>query len=133
MLNIQSPFWDRLRRRIFKPETMRLDSKYFPESTKDVIPIKTLLQHGALVLGQREARGLYRGKILNLGFLDPFDRVARVEVENLVRAKFPQLSGIHVYQITSSDFVDIVRKIYGIDVSQEYPSLNKAKTTPPSP
>lgn len=53
-------------RRLFSPkaEVFELDPKYFPESTQNVFPLEMVLRHGVLPLG-------YKGKKLNVGFLDP--------------------------------------------------------------
>ncbi len=53
-------------RRLFSPkaEVFELDPKFFPESTQNIFPLEMILRLGVLPLG-------YKGKKLNVGFLDP--------------------------------------------------------------
>ena len=56
----------------FEVDFFHLNPNYFPELTKDLIPLEMVLRYGVLPLGFKSEFGFFRRrKHVNLGFLSP--------------------------------------------------------------
>ena len=96
----------------------RLDANYFPESTKAIFLPEEIVEMGILPIGIKTTAGIFKGrKFLNVGFIHPDDKALVRKVEALAKARLPQenLAGIKPYLILLDEFLEVLRKNYGID------------------
>ncbi len=95
--------------RLRKIDAFHIDTKYFPESTRRLIPTEMMLRFGALALG------IKGGEYINIGLLDPRRLEARDAIGNLVRREGKRP---HFYAIDPSGFVSVLNTHYGLDSSK---------------
>src|SRR5579883_2363825 len=56
----------------YRVDFFHLDGKFFPRQTSGILSLETILRYGVLPLGFKNEYGIFkRGRILNLGMLDP--------------------------------------------------------------
>jgi hypothetical protein len=90
-----------------------LDSRYFPETTKNLLSPDEILRFGALPLGSKKSTKLFRsGTIVNVGMLDPSDTSAIKAMEAIFRSRGNAL-GIKVFLILADQFLDALDRVYG--------------------
>ncbi len=103
----------------FEIDFFYLDAKYFPLVTKHALELPEILRFGTLPLGLKKREGfLSKGKLLNIGFLNPSNQQNVKEVEKIVRQKLHthQVTDIKIYLILADQFLHIVREVYGLDI-----------------
>ncbi len=103
----------------FEIDFFYLDAKYFPLVTKHALELPEILRFGTLPLGLKKREGfLSKGKLLNIGFLNPSNHQNVKEVEKIVRQKLHahQVTDIKIYLILADQFLHIVRDVYGLDL-----------------
>src|SRR5690606_15468033 len=77
-----------------------LEPKYFPQSTRDLFPVKTMIRLGLLPLGLKRTRGFFRtGRILNIGLLDPSAKQSIHSAEQLAATQVEGLRGVKPYLV----------------------------------
>jgi hypothetical protein len=93
-----------------------LDSRYFPQVTRDLLPVEAIVRFGALPLGYKTVPGLFRSrKLLNLGLLDPARQDVVDAVTEVVRPVVGEaLAGVKTYLVLASDFVPLVDKVFAL-------------------
>ncbi len=93
-----------------------LDSRYFPEVTRELLPVDAIVRFGALPLGYKTVPGLFRSrKVLNLGLLDPAREDAVDAVTEVVRPVVGEaLAGVKTYLVLAADFVPLVEKVFAL-------------------
>ena len=107
----------------FAVDFFHLDARYFPEVTRQALPIELILQSGALPLGLKtEFRWFRKRKILNLGLLDP----SRKDLEQLIhsaKALATDLLGeeihdVKLFLILADQFLEVLDEVYQVSDSQ---------------
>lgn len=105
----------------FEVDFFHLNPNYFPESTKDLIPIEMVLKYGALPLGfKTESRFFRRRKLINVGFLSPYRKNFLAEVEKFVldHREGQTFEAVRIYLILADQFLKVLKKTYGISEDQ---------------
>lgn len=100
-----------------------LNPDYFPEGTRGVLSVDSVLKLGALPLGIKEEKRWFRPAqtVLNIGLIDPWKRGIIDEVEAAVT---PELRRMHphlyikLYLVLADQFLDTVKKAYGVGPSE---------------
>jgi hypothetical protein len=98
-----------------------LDAKYFPQETKDLLPISEILKWGALPLGSKTEYRLFRkGKILNFGLLDPGQPGVAQALETLAKQKFTssRITRLKFFLVLADQFLGVVQTVYGLSPEQ---------------
>ncbi len=101
----------------FEVDFFHLNANYFPEATREIIPLDMVLKYGVLPLGFKNEFRFFRSrKLLNLGFLSPYRKNFLTEVENFVlsKSKDSSFEGVRVYLILADQFLRVMKKVYGL-------------------
>ncbi len=96
-----------------------LQPELLPESTRDWIEPKLLLQWGILPLGfKQEGHWLKAKKILNVGMLNPTEENIR-SLEGLLATllRHHGVDGVRPFLILADPFLDVIEHVYGISES----------------
>lgn len=98
-----------------------LDPEFFPESTKDLLPVDLMARLGVLPLGYKLEPGLFkRKKVLNIGVVNP----SRSDGLDELKAFLAQKSGqdaapnIKLYLILGDQFLRVLEQVYGARESE---------------
>ena len=95
-------------------EHFHLDPNYFPEDTKDLIAIPTILALGALPLGVKKGfRFFKRVRLLNVGLVAPKDRESKKQLKDLAIATGH--SSIAPYRVQVPEFLEVLEVIYQVN------------------
>lgn len=95
-----------------------LDAAFFPQTTRDLFPVETILRDGVLPLGIKNSFWLFRTRrILNVGFLSPNKEMCR-KIEALARSREKGLSGIRPFRIGKREFLSVLASVYEIPESK---------------
>jgi hypothetical protein len=110
--------------RLFSPSSdidlFQLQPKYFPQQTKNLFDVETILRFGVLPLGSRVRGGFFGSrKIINLGFLTPRKTEVVQEVKNRVLSQQRGADGkaekidFRVFLILADQFLAVMESVYG--------------------
>jgi hypothetical protein len=102
----------------FAIDFFHLDSKYYPEVTRDLFAPEMLVRLGMLPLGFKTEKKLFRTqKVLNLGLLDPSRRDAVDEAMRAAVTKLGdgQVQGVKVFLVLADQFLSVLSRVYGMD------------------
>jgi hypothetical protein len=105
----------------FAVDFFHLEAEYFPQVTRDLYPVDTLVRLGLLPLGFKVEKRLFRSKkILNLGLLDPSRRAAVDEALEAAVAKLGprEVQGVKVFLTLPDQFVTVLSQVYGQTAEQ---------------
>lgn len=94
-----------------------LDSAYFPEATKKLLPLTVIREFEVLPLGFKTDYSFFRKKrTLNLGMIHPEQKDIVKNVEAICRKTLGEggFDGIHVYLITREEFQKILKEVYHV-------------------
>lgn len=90
----------------------RLDPQYFPESTRALFPVETLMSQAILPLGTKsEFSWFKRRQRLNLGAVNAGQRDG--EVRNFLKERGIQDS-VRIYSVLPDEFMTILKRVYGV-------------------
>lgn len=90
-----------------------LDPRYFPETTRDIFSLETLIQNGILPLGiKTERKWFKKTATLNVGMLSPDQKPILETIEKLAREKNPQINAVRPYLIIPEQFMTILETVY---------------------
>jgi len=106
-----------------KHEIFHLKPEFFPKTTEEALPVEAVLKYGALLLGFKNTyRYLRPCRYLNIGCLDPRNKGALREIEQIARAHLKiDWNGTHVYQILNDEFIEILKSVYRVPESDCLP------------
>lgn len=97
-----------------------LDPRFFPEVTRSLIPVETVLRHGVLPLGFKTISRFFKSeKRLNVGFLDPNSKTVQIVIESLIQGKFESQARMEIqrFEVRAEQLLDIIEKVYGVSVA----------------
>lgn len=92
-----------------------LSPRYFPKSTQGLFPVEAMVEWGVLPLGYKRSSRFFRPtQDLNLGFLDPGNRLAAESAEKMARAhpSLSTFSSVRKYLILADEFISVLEEIY---------------------
>lgn len=91
-----------------------LNPKFFPATTKNHLPVETILRLGALPLGSKRGVWPFRRRLLlNVGLVNPKDREAVSEIKRCARVA-SDFNGLQLYRLAVDEFLSIVQVVYGL-------------------
>lgn len=98
-----------------RSERFHVNPKYFPESTRTVLPTSAILKFGALPLGFKE--GIGSNRTLNLGFLNPRETNHVEKVKEMCRTKLGRegFHDIRTYRIRPADLVATLDMVFHVN------------------
>lgn len=105
----------------FAVDFFHLEPEYFPQVTRDLIPIEAIVRLGALPLGFKTEKRLFRSKkLLNIGLLDPSRKDAAEECLKIAAARLGQggIQGTTVFLVLADQFLTVLRQTYGVAESE---------------
>ena len=99
----------------YRVDFFHVDPRYFPQETKSVFTVEDIVRWGALPLGSKTDYGLFRkGKILNIGMLDPGRQDAKLEI-SAAQEGGKQYTQLKFFLILADQFLGILQSVYGVD------------------
>ncbi len=102
-----------------KVDFFYLDSKFFPNSTKDLFAPEFLIQNGILPLGTKTTRRFFSKKTtLNVGMLSPDQKGVLEIVQTAARQKNSSLVDVKPYLVITEQFLAIIESVYGLSESK---------------
>jgi hypothetical protein len=102
----------------YRVDFFHVDARYFPQETKSVFAVEEILRWGALPLGSKtEYRFFRKGKILNVGLLDPGRQDAKLAIAAATESqgegkKYTQLK---FFLVLADQFLSILQSVYGVN------------------
>jgi hypothetical protein len=116
--------------RVFGPSNetdfFALDPKFYPETTKGLFDVDTMLKFGMLPIGVGTEPGFLKTrKVLNLGILDPNRKDSldfaeaklkeiQAQADHSLRKALGSAQGIKVFLILTDQFLGILRSAHGV-------------------
>jgi len=101
----------------YRVDFFHLDSRYFPKQTSGYLKLETILRFGVIPLGSGNERGFFkRGKILNLGLLDP-GRMDAIETAVSEARAHEEITNHREFLVLADQFLDILQTVYGVNAS----------------
>ncbi len=98
-----------------------LHPRFFPQSTRSIVTLETILSTGSLPLGFTVERKFLRSRrLLNIGMLDPSQQEAqkRFETEARERVGSGGIDGVHVFLVLVNQFASVLAAQYQITPAQ---------------
>lgn len=93
-------------------ETFHVKPTFFPESTKTLLTVDEIVRYGCLLLGSKNSTSLfYRGKTLNVGFIDPRDKENVKLVKALLAGKAPGQK-LHLFQLSLEEYLLVLEEVF---------------------
>jgi hypothetical protein len=117
-----TPTWLKRLRPGLELDAFHVDPAYFPASTRDVLSVTEIVEHGVLLLGYKIGRRFFRQEmILNIGLVNPEPKEKIKTVEQLVRAKVSPtaFSKIKVYRLVPEEFHRVLKDVYGVKTTKK--------------
>ncbi len=97
--------------KIFPVDWFHLDPEYFPQDTRSLFTAADVLQYGILPLGKKHARAGEGKQILNVGFVNPGNKKARIFVQGFVSGN-KEFRKYRAYRLKIEEFLLILQEIY---------------------
>jgi hypothetical protein len=92
-----------------------LDPAFFPQSSREMIPVAAIIQYGVLPLGFKNETHWFRTRRrLNLGVLNPQDTVA---IETVKRQHLETVKAFKTFQVLPEEFLQTLELCYGVERS----------------
>lgn len=111
----------------YRVDFFHVDPQYFPQETKSVFSVEDILRWGALPLGSKTEYRLFRkGKILNVGLLDPGRQDAKLAIAAAQEEAGKKYTNLKFFLILADQFLGILQSVYGVDPE----TLKKGKCSP---
>jgi hypothetical protein len=99
----------------FAVDFFYLDPAYFPQNTRDLLPVEEIVRLGALPLGFKTERRFFRTrKMLNLGLLSPERKDSAEEALRIARTRpgGDDIQGVKVFLVLADHFLQVLNQVY---------------------